>query len=189
MEGSAPEQQDSLAEQRGAQLRGGERPPERVDEIHQSPSCSHQLGVLAWAGLHPDGPQCRTVAMGLALEGRVPHKRPGRGGRGDDGSMPKQREQIQAATAQASEPVLHAQSAHPARFGDGREALALSQPRHRVQYDLGTGHLARKRIARQDSLPAVAALAGRQRDGADPERRKRVKLARHAAARQARTRR
>ncbi len=117
------------------------------------------------------------MAMSLGLNGGEPHERPGRGGRGDDGSMAKQPEQVQTASAEAGDPVLHAQPAHPARLGDGREAFALAQPRHRVQHDLGAGHLAGKSVAGQDSLPAVATQAHRQRDGADLEGRERVKLA------------
>jgi hypothetical protein len=91
--------------------------------------------------------------------------------------MPKQPEQIQAASAETGKPVLQGQLADPELLGDGREALALAQPRHRVQHDLGAGHLAGKSVARKDSLPAVAAQADRQRDGADREGRERVKLA------------
>jgi hypothetical protein len=189
VEGSAPEQQDGLAEQRRAELRDGERPSEHVDEIHKSPNGHYPLGALARARARPDGSERRPMAMGLGLKGGEPHERPGRHSRGDDGSMPKQQEQIQAPSAKAGKPVLQGQLADPELLGDDRAALSVLQPRHRFHHDLDARHLAGKRVTRQDSLPALAAQTHSQPDGADLEGRERVKLAGHAAARQARTRR
>lgn len=91
--------------------------------------------------------------------------------------MPEQPVQIEATSAEAGEPVLQGQLADPDLLGDGAEALALPQPRHRIHHDLDAGHLAGEGVAWQHPLPAIAALADRQRDGTHRERRERVELA------------
>jgi len=101
--------------------------------------------------------------------------------------MPKQPVQVQAASADAGEPMLQGQPADPELLGHRGGTLALPQPRHRVHHDFDAGHLAGKGVARQDPLPPVAALADRQRDGAHRECWDCVELARYAGPSQART--
>jgi hypothetical protein len=117
------------------------------------------------------------VAKRLGRERGERHERRGGGGRGEDGSMPEQPVQVEAASAKAGEPVLQGQLADPDLLGDDAEPLALPQPRHRIHHDLDAGHLARENVAWQHPLPAIAALADRQRDGTDRERRDCVELA------------
>ena len=177
------EQKCGLAELRRAHGSRPKRPAQPLDEIHQHPRAGPELRPLsglrvesdAWLGQ-------RSAARGLDAVTREPHE-DGRTRQlcfGDDGSVPKQSEQVQEASPQPCNPEPDGEAANALAMGNLLHRRAPKHVRHGAQGHLNPRHLARQRIEGKSPFSRAALRADSKRDAEHHELRPSMELPRNA---------
>ena len=177
------EQKCGLAELRRAHGSRPKRPAQPLDEIHQHPRAGPELRPLsglrvesdAWLGQ-------RSAARGLDTETREPHE----GWRarqlcfGNDGSVPKQSEEVQEASPQPCNPKSDGQATDALATGNLLHRLAPKHSPSGSERDLNPSHLARQSIAGKCPFSCAAVRADSKRDAEHHELRPSMELPRNA---------